>query len=64
MTGDLLWQYSRHCRKASGPGEGNRLLRRQVFLGTSDMHVVALEVKTGDVAWDQAIEDSKKPVGS
>ena len=63
-TGDLLWQYSRRLPKASAPSVeraisiyGNRL-----FVPTSDAHVVALDVKTGTVVWDQAINDGKSEV--
>ena len=60
-TGDLLWQYSRRLPSGVAPSVkrsmsiyGNRL-----YVPTSDAHVVALDVKTGRVSWDQAVADSK-----
>ena len=61
-TGDLLWQYSRLL-----PGDARLQVRRnlglyrdKLLLPTSDDHVVALDVKTGAVAWDSAVADYRK----
>jgi alcohol dehydrogenase (cytochrome c) len=35
----------------------------KVYTGTSDAHIVALDVKTGRVAWDKAIADNKAGYG-
>lgn len=60
-TGELLWQYSRRLpaevtvsHKRSIAIHGDR-----VFLPTSDAHVVALDVRTGDVVWDTDIGNSQ-----
>ena len=50
-TGDLLWQYARIL--PPGVNAGNKrhiaIYGKQVYMGTSDLHVVALDVKTGRV---------------
>jgi alcohol dehydrogenase (cytochrome c) len=60
-TGDLLWQYSRRLppdvvasHKRSLSIYGTRL-----YVPTSDAHIVALDVKTGQVIWDRAVADPK-----
>jgi len=60
-TGDLLWQYAREL-----PAGVNASVKRniaiygnKIYLGTSDVHVVALGVKSGKVAWDQALVAEK-----
>ena len=60
VTGDLLWQYS---RELPNPRVGFlNLVKRNIaiygnhiLLDTSDLHVVALDMKTGEVAWDHEI---------
>jgi alcohol dehydrogenase (cytochrome c) len=56
-TGDELWNYSRKLPENVRPTvkKNMALYSNKLFLGTSDLHVVALDVKTGDVVWDQAI---------
>lgn len=56
-TGDELWNYSRRI-PASARATGKRniaLYGNKVYLGTSDAHVVALDVRTGSVVWDRAV---------
>jgi alcohol dehydrogenase (cytochrome c) len=60
-TGDLLWQYSREL-----PADVKASVKRNiaiygnnVYLGTSDVHVVALAAKTGKVVWDRALVSEK-----
>jgi alcohol dehydrogenase (cytochrome c) len=62
VTGDLLWQYSRQLPQGVRVSvkKAMALHGDWLILGTSDMHVVALQAKTGDVVWDQAIQDSKE----
>lgn len=56
-TGDLLWQYARQLP----PGVNASAKRNisiygdKIYMGTSDIHVVALDVKTGRVVWDEAL---------
>ena len=35
----------------------------EVYVPTSDAHIVALDAKTGDACWDQAVADSKRGYG-
>src|SRR5215469_2755958 len=52
-TGDLLWQYTRIL--PPGVNASNKrmisIYGNKVYMGTSDIHVVALDVKTGRVVW-------------
>ncbi|MFT6891192.1 MAG: alcohol dehydrogenase (cytochrome c) [Halioglobus sp.] len=63
-TGELLWQYTRWL-----PDNINSMLYGKrsiamfdeyIYVGTSDSHIVALEMKTGEVVWDQVIVDINK----
>jgi len=61
-TGDLLWQYSRQL-----PGDARRQVKRnlaiyrdRLLVPTSDDHIVALDLKTGTVAWDAPVADYHK----
>ena len=63
-NGDLLWHYSRRLPSGVPPSVkrsisiyGNRL-----YVPTSDAHIVALDVKTGSVVWDQAVGDPEASV--
>ena len=60
-TGDLLWTYARIL--PPGVNAGNKraisIYGNKVYLGTSDVHVVALDVKTGRVLWDQALAEDR-----
>ena len=60
-TGDLLWQYSRELPKGLNPSVKRNIAiyGNKVYVGTSDVHVVALDAKTGKVAWDQALTTGK-----
>ena len=62
VTGDLLWQYSRQL-----PSDARASVKRnmaiyhdRLLVPTSDDHLVALDVKTGTVVWDQELADYKK----
>jgi len=61
-TGDLLWQYSRQL-----PSEARLAVKRnlamyrdRLFVPTSDDHLVALDLKTGRVLWDEPVADYTK----
>jgi alcohol dehydrogenase (cytochrome c) len=56
-TGDELWHYSRKLPEGVRPTvkKNMALYSNKLFVGTSDLHVVALDVKTGTVVWDQQI---------
>jgi PQQ-dependent dehydrogenase (methanol/ethanol family) len=61
-TGDLLWQYSRRLPKgvAASVKRSISIFGTRLYVPTSDAHVVALDVKTGKVVWDQVVADPKK----
>jgi alcohol dehydrogenase (cytochrome c) len=56
-TGDLLWQYSRRLPKNVAPSykKSIAIYGTNVFVATSDVHLVALDVKTGNVKWDRPL---------
>ena len=64
-TGDLLWQYSRRLPKGS-PTTVKRafaIYGDRLYMPTSDTHVIALDVKTGRVIWDEPVADYKAGYG-
>jgi alcohol dehydrogenase (cytochrome c) len=64
-TGDLLWQYSRRMPKGA-PTTVKRAIAiygDRLFVPTSDVHIVALDVKTGREIWDTAVGDYTKGFG-
>ena len=56
-SGDLLWRYARRLPRDIAPSlkRGMSIYGEHLYVPTSDMHVVALDVKTGTVVWDQTI---------
>ncbi|MBN1238297.1 MAG: PQQ-binding-like beta-propeller repeat protein [Gammaproteobacteria bacterium] len=58
-TGDLLWQYSHTLEEGASPfhKRGLALYGDRLYLGTSDVHVVALDVHTGEPVWDTRVGD-------
>ena len=60
-TGDLLWQYSRQLPKdfQAGTKRNLAIYGDKLLVPTSDVHMVALDIKTGRVIWDHALADSK-----
>ena len=63
-TGRLLWRYERELPEDLGkPHPTNRgvgLYETNVYVGTLDAHVVALDAVSGAVVWDRAIEDYRR----
>ncbi len=61
-TGDLLWQYSRRLPAGVSPSvkRGISIYGTRLYVPTSDAHIVALDVRTGKVVWDQAVADPKQ----
>jgi alcohol dehydrogenase (cytochrome c) len=61
-TGDLLWQYTRRLPTGVAPVWKRNLsiYGDRLYVPTSDTHIVALDVKTGNVAWDKPAGDLKK----
>jgi alcohol dehydrogenase (cytochrome c) len=60
-TGDLLWQYTPILESGVAPFQkrGIALSGERLFIGTSDVHVIALDVHTGKVVWDTKIGNNK-----
>ncbi len=58
-TGDLLWQYSRALTPDTPPSvkRAMSLYGDMLYVPTSDVHVVALNLKTGKVVWDHEVGD-------
>ncbi|PWU01613.1 MAG: alcohol dehydrogenase [Terriglobia bacterium] len=61
-TGDLLWQYKRQL-----PKDARTTVKRNIaiygdklLIPTSDVHLVALDIKTGQVVWDHEVGDYKQ----
>jgi alcohol dehydrogenase (cytochrome c) len=61
VTGDLLWQYSRELPKDIQPSVKRHIsiYGDKLFVPTSDVHIVALDIKTGKMVWDHQIADFK-----
>jgi alcohol dehydrogenase (cytochrome c) len=60
-TGDLLWHYQRALPEDARPSvkKGIAIYGNQIYAATSDTHLIALDVKTGNVVWDTRIGDPK-----
>jgi alcohol dehydrogenase (cytochrome c) len=58
-TGDMLWQYSRDLPKDARASVKRNIsiYEDKIYVPTSDVHVVALDYKTGKVIWDHAVAD-------
>lgn len=57
-SGDLLWQYTRPMPAALAVGYSPRniaIFEDKLYVPTADGHMVALDVRTGQVAWDSRI---------
>ncbi len=62
VTGDLLWEYSRQLPKDARTSVKRNIAiyADKLLVPTSDVHMVALDVKTGKVVWDHEIGDYKQ----
>lgn len=60
-TGDLLWQYAHPAEQGAAPSQkrGIALWGERLYVGTSDVRVVALDVHSGKVAWETRVGDFK-----
>jgi alcohol dehydrogenase (cytochrome c) len=65
QTGDLIWQYTHTLEQGASPfhKRGLALHGNRLYLGTSDVHVVALDVATGAVVWDTKVGDFRRREG-
>ena len=66
-TGDLIWEYKRDLPAKLVSEGGNVLAKRnmaiyedKLIVATSDAHLIALDAKTGKVAWDHTTADWNK----
>lgn len=57
-TGDLLWGYQRHLDGDTPPDskKGVAIYGDMIVMPTSDMHLIALNMKTGQVVWDHKVD--------
>jgi alcohol dehydrogenase (cytochrome c) len=64
-TGDLLWEYRHRLENGVSPFHKRALAvhGERIFIGTSDAHVVALDVQSGEPAWDTPIGDLSQREG-
>jgi len=64
-SGDLIWQYTHALEQGASPfhKRGLALHGNRLFLGTSDVHVVALDVATGEPVWDTRVGDFRRREG-
>jgi alcohol dehydrogenase (cytochrome c) len=58
--GDLLWQYIRSLPAGAAGfggshGKGLAIYRDKLFAPTADGHMIALDVRTGHLVWDQEV---------
>ncbi|MCE2515088.1 MAG: PQQ-binding-like beta-propeller repeat protein [Acidobacteria bacterium] len=65
VTGDRIWEYGRdfeaaEALEAVGAGMRTRSIAiygDKIYVNTSDAHMVALDARTGEVAWDHTVAD-------
>src|SRR5579864_7931012 len=59
-TGDLLWEYRPAVRtEGNGVQRNIAIYADKIFGTTYDAHIIALDARTGKVAWDTKVADSK-----
>ncbi len=58
-TGDLLWHYRHPLEPGAAPNHkrGIALYGTNVYMGTSDAHVIAVDARTGQLVWDTQVAD-------
>ena len=61
-SGDLIWEYQYELPDDVNPsGERSKAIYgNKLFVATRDAHVIALDIKTGELVWDQQVADYKK----
>jgi alcohol dehydrogenase (cytochrome c) len=61
-TGDLLWHYTHPLEQGAAPNHkrGIALYGNNVYMGTSDAHVIALDARTGKIVWDTELADFRR----
>lgn len=68
-TGQTIWKYTRrlpavasHCTVMTN--RGLAVLGDRLFLATLDMHLIALDAKSGNVIWDVEQDDYRKGISN
>ncbi|MCK9503763.1 MAG: PQQ-binding-like beta-propeller repeat protein [Porticoccaceae bacterium] len=63
LRGDILWQFSRSAerRMQSSQPKSMAISGSTLLVPTSDLHILALDIQTGKVLWDHAIEPEGTP---
>ena len=63
-SGDILWQYARPVERRWQMSQPRNLAisGTTLFVPTSDVHMIALDIRTGSVLWDHAIEPEGTPI--
>jgi alcohol dehydrogenase (cytochrome c) len=65
-TGDLIWEYEHEYAGTQGAVASDRPMRGlaiwddKIYVTTADAHIVALDARTGKVAWDVTVADNRK----
>jgi alcohol dehydrogenase (cytochrome c) len=61
-TGDLLWHHVHPLEQGAAPNHkrGIALYGDNVYMGTSDAHVIALDARTGTLVWDTELADFRR----
>jgi len=65
-TGRQIWRFSRPLTKglvgnaAGGINRGATVDRTHVYLGTDNAHLVALDRRTGEIAWETTMADARE----
>jgi alcohol dehydrogenase (cytochrome c) len=70
-SGDLIWEYQPQQREAAAPtgsviGGVQRniaIFDDKVFGTTNDAHIIAVDARTGKLAWETVVADSKQGYG-
>ena len=60
-SGAVLWRYKREGLSRSTKKMGLALHDDRIFASTSDLHMIALNAKTGELVWDHAIDYGSGP---
>ncbi|HSH15202.1 MAG TPA: PQQ-binding-like beta-propeller repeat protein, partial [Verrucomicrobiae bacterium] len=58
-TGRRIWQWRRQTAVDRGPNRGVAVLGDLVYVGTPDAYLVALDARTGSVAWEAKVAETK-----
>src|SRR2546425_9025798 len=61
-TGRRIWSYQKELPDKPGTqvNRGFAVLGNKLYMATLDSHLVALDMKTGNVVWDSIIDDYKR----